>query len=232
MIPYRGLVIVAVLLNPAAQAFAGEKPQAVSEREIKKLVDQLVSPNPKPITGDEDERAAPEYRLPKGFDRKKQEQVRIARVELRKIGPAAFPFLIERWHDKRHCLTVSHGVSGYCHNRTVGEICQAIIFDQLQPYSYWPAGDGDPRGKPKTPGYPDAFLSSQQAARRWWQKNKDKTLYQMQLTALDWVIAQEAKSPQSYTDKERQGLQDLRKKLVRQGKPLPPGNYDFVDIEE
>jgi hypothetical protein len=226
------LVIVALLLIPVAGARPGEKPQVPSEREIKKLVDQLVSPNPKPITGDEDERVEPEYRLPRGFDKDKQKQVHAARYQLKQIGPAAFPFLIERWKDKRYCMTVSHGLSGYCYNWTVGQVCEAIAFDQLQPYSTWPAGYDDPRGKPKSPDYPPHFLSSQKAARKWWEKNKQKTLYQMQLEILDWVIAEEAKRPKDYTDKDRQALRSLRKELVKDVKPLSRGNYFSVDIEQ
>src|SRR5262249_26524937 len=175
-----GWLVVGSLLSQASTVCAGEKPQQRSEQEIKALIDQLVSPNPKPITGDEDARQAPDYRLPPGFVREKQKQVHRARSKLTQLGPQAFPFLIERWGDKRYCLTTSHGLSGYCHNETVGHICRAIIFDQLQPYSYWPSTEDDPRGKPRRPDYPTKFLGSQKSARQWWDKNKQKTLYQMQ----------------------------------------------------
>jgi len=74
------------------------------------------------------------------------------------------------------------------------------------------------------------FLNSQKAARKWWEENKDKTLAQMQLEVLDWVIAEEAKRPGDFTDAERRELQDLRKKLEKGGKSLPPGGipaYEF-----
>jgi hypothetical protein len=53
----------------------------------------------------------------------------------------------------------------------------------------------------------------------------------MQCEALDWVIAEEAKRPKDFTDKEREGLQRVRKQLEG-GKPLPAGNYEWVEIVE
>jgi hypothetical protein len=225
-------IVIGLLLSPGLWGCSSEKPTPPMDPEIQALIDQLVSPNPKPITGKEDENVEPDYRLPAGFDRDKQKQVHSARRELRQLGPKAFPFLIERWGDEKYCLTCSEGINGYCFNQTVGAICESIIFDQLQPYSFWPRVDGDPRGKPKRPDYPGRFLGSREAARQWWEKNKDKSLYQMQLEILDWVIAEEAKRPADFTDKEKQGVHEIRQKLVKSGKPLPPGNYDWTDIEQ
>lgn len=220
------------LLILRATALGGENTRPLLEKEFKMLIDQLVSPNPKPITGDEDENEAPDYRLPAGFDRKKQEQVHRARVKLRQLGPSAFPYLIERWGDKRYCLTTSHGLSGYCHNESVGDVCRAIVFDQLQPYSFWPKRDDDPRGKPKRPSYPDRFLGTDQSAMKWFEKNKHKPLFDLQLEVVDWVIAGEAKRPRDFTDAEREELQQIRRKLVESKKPLPPGSFNLTDIEE
>jgi hypothetical protein len=52
----------------------------------------------------------------------------------------------------------------------------------------------------------------------------------MQRMVLDWVIAEEGKRPKDFTDEERLSLRQLRKKLLRRGKPLPPGNYGSVEI--
>src|SRR4029079_15698575 len=77
-----GWLVVGILLSRESPACAGGKPQPQSEQKIKALIDQLVQPNPKPITGDEDARQAPDYRLPPSFDRKKQKQVHRARSKL------------------------------------------------------------------------------------------------------------------------------------------------------
>jgi hypothetical protein len=225
--------IVGVLLIDGARAFGGEQPQQPSDQEILDLIDQLVSWNPKPITRREDRTLPPfNYRLPPGFDVRKQGAVFQARTKLRQLGPRAFPFLIERWGDEHYCLTTSHSLSEAYYNRTVGHICRAIICDQLQPYSYWPRVDGDPRGRPKRPSYPAKFLATQEQAREWCNKNKHRTLREMQLEVLDWIIAEEAKRPQDFTDEERQTLQKYRNQLVQDNQPFPAGNYDMVDIEQ
>jgi hypothetical protein len=193
-----------------------------TEKEIKALIDQLASPNPKPIIN---KRGAPSIDLPPGFDRKKQDKVHLARSKLVELGTLAFPSLIESDKDERYSLTTSNGLSGWFYNESVGRVCRTIIFDQLQPYGYWQAVGGDPRGNPHRPSYPGNFLKSQEAAKAWWEKNKEKSLYQMQLETLNWVIAEEAKRPGDFTDKEKQCLQKLRKKLVGAGKPLPAGSY-------
>ena len=224
-------LLVGVVLLAGALAFGDEKAPP-SEKEIKSLIDQLVSPNPKPITGDEDERVAPEYRLPEGFDQRKQRAVHDARSRLKEIGPPAFPYLVECWSDKRYCLTTSHGLYGYCQNESVGEICEAIILDQLQPYSYWPAGYDDPRGHPHRPSYPSTFLASAETAKKWCDWNKHQSLYVLQLGILDWVIAAESERPGDFTDEERAELQKIRRELTASGKPLLRGNYNLTDIEQ
>jgi hypothetical protein len=104
---------------------------------------------------------------------------------------------------------------------SVGKVCQAIIRFQLQPSVHHAEKRHEKGHYP--PSYTGRFLASQKAARRWWEEHKDKSLYQMQLEVLDWVIAEEAKQTDNYTDAERRELQTLRKKLVKGGKPLPPG---------
>lgn len=225
----RGLLGAMLLLS--GSALGGDDSPALSRRESNELVERLASPNPKPITGDEDKSVAPDYRLPPGFDQKKQKRVRDAIETLRGLGTRAFPALIERWDDKRYCVTTFHRLSEYSRNATVGEICQKTIFDQLQPYGYWPMTDDDPRGKPKRPGYPGRFLRSKKAAQEWWAKHKDKAMFEIQLEVLDWAIAEEAKHPDDYTAEEKQFLRDVRAMLVKIATPMSPGNYDWVQIE-
>jgi hypothetical protein len=215
-----GWLFVGIVVGQATPASSGEDPQPPKANEIKTLIDRLVSPNPAP---DEDKLKAGETKadggFPRDFDHKKQAQVHRACVRLTELGPQAFPLLIERWEDKRYCLTTE--VASYT-NKSVGEVCRSIIHGQLQPYGHFQKGYADPRGKPHRPDSAATFLGSQKAARQWWEKNKDKTLSQMQLEVLDWVIAEESKRRGDFTDEERRELQALRKKLVKGGKPLAP----------
>ena len=226
-----GLLVIAVLVGAAAPSHGGKHAPAQPEQKIKDLIDQLVSPNPKPITAEEDHNVGPHYRLPPGFDREKQKPVSQAHEELEKLGTRAFPFLIDRWGDKRYSFTTSNELSGWCRNQTVGKVCQTIIYGQLQPYGYWQAIGRDPRGTAFRPRYPETFLSSKEAAKQWWEKRKEKRLDEMQLEVLDWVIAEEAKHARKFSDKERQYLKKVRQTLSTSGKPLPPGSYYLDTIE-
>jgi hypothetical protein len=215
-----GWLLVGIVLGQATPALCGDKPQTPTANEIKTLIEGLVSPNPAPDTK---KMKASETKadggFPRDFDHKKQAQVHRACVKLTELGPQAFPFLIERWEDNRYCLTTE--IAAYT-NESVGRTCRRIIAGQLQPYGHFQKVPGDPRRKRLRPDYVATFLASQKAARHWWEKNKDKTLSQMQLEVLDWVIAEEAKRLADFADEERRELQDLRQKLVQGGKPLPP----------
>lgn len=220
-----------ILILSSVQAFAEEEKKPATKQEIETLVARLISPNPKPITGDDDKSVAPDYRLPPGFDKAKQLPVLQARVDLAELGLQAFPYLIDKWDDKQHCITMFHSLSEYSHNVTVGFVCQKILFDQLQPYSIWPRSEDDPRGKPKRPSYPSAHLRNQREAREWWEKHKTKTMFEIQLEVLDWVIAEEAKRPADYSDEEREFVKMIREELLRRRVPMPPGNYDWMNPE-
>lgn len=228
------MLLPAVAATSLTVAFAADAPKGNSkkkapptEKEIKALIDQLASPNPKPIVN---KKRVPSIDLPPGFDPEKQDKVHLARSKLVELGPLAFPFLIERENDKHYSLTTCDDLSGWFKNESVGYVCRTIIFGQIQPYGYWQEVGSDPRGKPHRPSYPGHFLKSRETEKAWWEKHKEKSLYQMQLEALDWVITEEAKRPGDFIDKEKQYLQKLRKKLVKGGKPLPAGNYDAKAI--
>ncbi len=203
-----------------------EKSPTLTEEEIANLIDNLVSPNPEPK-----ERRGPELKLPKDFDREKQKIVRQARYKLKELGPTAFPSLIKRWDDKRYSLTMSVGINGYMFNASVGQVCKDIVYDQVQPFGMWPVTEDDPRGKPHRPGYPYRHLGNQKDALAWCEKHKDKSLYEVQLMVLDWIIKTEAADPENYTDDERKALKEYRKKLVESKVPILRGHFLVNDIE-
>jgi hypothetical protein len=205
--------------RPAATTDAPKK--KMTEQEIKALIDKLVSPNPQPSIHADD------YDLPPGFDREKQKLVRKAVSDLKSLGPQAFPFLIDRWDDEHYCLTTSYGPTGDCHNETVGYFCKMIIFDQIQPYGNWQGIKDDGIHIVPRPDYPSSFLSSMKAAKKWCEEHKNKSLAEIQLEVLDWVIAEEA---EWYPVKERNHLREIRAKLYPGKMPLLPGEYHPIEI--
>lgn len=230
---HRSVMVIGIMLGQYMLVCGQKKPQsaeeekkpAPTEKEIKALIDQLVSPNPKPII-----QKKPTIKLPKDFDLAKQELVHEARSKLLKIGTPAFPLLIENFKDEHYSLTTQNGLDGIYWNETLGDVCRTIIFDQLQPGGTWQIGDGDPRSVAKRPAYPHNFLYSQKDAQAWWKQNSKKSLYDLQLEALDWIIAEESKTPEKYLKKEKEYLQKSRKELMESGKPLSPGNYGSKEI--
>ena len=226
-----GETVYAKDIRPPTNKFiGGENKLPLSEQEIRTLIDRLVSPYPKPQGG-----------LPPDFDQDKQKSVREAVYEtctkLNALGEKAFPYLIERWEDKQYCLTVSHAPFPGCyHNLTVGEVCQRLIYGQVQPFGcrqvYGPSLSTSAIYQPPPaptfrPVYPIVFLPSKEKARQWWDKNKGKRLQEIQLEVLDWVIAEEAKQPKEVSDMECQELQKIRQKLVTGGKPLASGIFYY-----
>ena len=122
-------LLVGIGLGQATSAPCAEKRKPATADQIKALVEGLVSPNPAP-----DERTLQAGMLkagggfPRGYDHKKQAQVHRACRELTDLGPRAFPFLIERWEDKRYCLTTE--IATYF-PESVGRICRSIIDGHL-----------------------------------------------------------------------------------------------------
>jgi hypothetical protein len=203
------------MLSGAAGEPATKSP---TDAEIKALVDQLVNPNPRPMTN-----KSPRFRYPKDFDHEKERKVDEARRKLLDLGTRAFPFLIERWDDHRYSLVTCNGLSGAYDTMNVGSVCYAIVYSQVQPYGTWAENKvGDPRSVPGRPGY---SLGEKKEALIWWEKNKSKSLKEIQLEVLDWVIAEETKKPKSYIDEERKALADMRAELVKTGNAIPPGSY-------
>jgi hypothetical protein len=210
------LFLFIILAATTLPTYTGESEKKPTEKEIKALIDKLVSPNPEPVFSGDEIKDSPSY------DREKQKLVEKAFDDLENLGPQAFPFLIDRWDDKHFSLTTSYGPNGSLHNVSVGEVCKMIIFNQIQPFGCW-KGIDEHEHMITRPDYPARFLSSRKDAKKWYEEHKNKSLAEIQLEVLDWVIAQEGK------DVEKDVL-ELRIKLKDGKKPLPPGEYHPIEI--
>ena len=200
--------------------------QGARSKQVEKLINALVSENAAPDPG-------AWRKPPRGYDRKKQQPVLRAVGKLKALGPSGFKFLIENWGDKRYCLTYSVGINGYMGNATVGEMCRRIMFDQIQPYGYWTLGEAeafdDPRNRRLRPDYPKEFLADQETAAEWLEEHKNKSLVEIQLMVINWIIEQESASPNDFTDRKRECMQKIRDELVKSQKPRTRGNYHSDD---
>jgi hypothetical protein len=198
----------------ASTGFAGEKPP--TEREIKSLIDQLVSPNLVTPT----DKCWPEH--PPNYDREAQKRVLAAMQKLRAIGLPAFPYLIERVDDKRYCLTEDAASCDFAFS--VGTICYRTVEAHLQAFGpHHTKGEGDPRQRPSRPHYiREHELTTPNNFQAWWKTHKDKSMREIQIEVLEWTIAEEEKRPNDVSVEERNHLKTVLAKLRRASEPLPP----------
>lgn len=140
--------------------------------------------------------------------RKAQDRVWSAWKRLFELGKPTFPYLLEHLDDTRYGLTEEDDIDGDWHNYSVGDLCQTIFLSHLQPYGdYYTRGKGNPRERPRRPSYFKHYqLSNPAAAEKWWKARNKKTMTELQIEALEWVIAEEAKRPKDYSDRERKYL--------------------------
>ncbi len=190
--------------------------QSAVEKKVKTLIEQLASPHQgADLDPDTRQKQGKASEVPLDVWRK-----------LSGLGPEAFPYLLEKVHDKRYSFTADGGADNV--NWTVGRACHDIVRCNLQPYGCSMSFNvddpdaPDPRTHPCRPCYMEHYrLDDPKEAKTWWEAHKDKSLRELQLEALEWVIAEEAKKPTKYPKSERAHLSGISEKLQSSKDPLP-----------
>jgi hypothetical protein len=214
---HRALQIVMLLALAISANFAHAENAAARDAKIEALIAQLVSPNQTPQT------KGPDAKYPAGYDHKAQERVRAAWKQLYDLGPVAFPQLIKHFDDDRYSFTADGGAAD--RNWPVGGACSDIVRCYLQPYSEFALTVDEGKGKRRRrrPNYfYDLRLNDRETAERWWKKHRDKSLREIQIESLEWVLAEEVKRPNVYDIEERRHIESILTKLEASDKPLPP----------
>jgi hypothetical protein len=205
------LLLAAGLVLCTLASAPGEEP--LTEKEVDDLVVQLVSPNKPPNT------RGPDAEYPAGYDHIAQEKASAAWWKLRSAGIRTFPHLFKHLKDARYALTV-HGLAAD-ENYSVGSLCCSIVRGHLEPWGFFTAGEGDPRGRARRKSYLDQFkLCDEVSARTWWMSHKDKTLRELQLEALEWVVAEETGPRSRYPKAEKDHVQALLLSLKESSESL------------
>ncbi|MFN7889164.1 MAG: hypothetical protein ACK5OC_02635, partial [Pirellula sp.] len=190
--------------------------ETVDKETVDSLVARLASKNKPPKT------RGPSAVYPKGYDQEGQEDIFLAYRELCKLGPKAFPFIIPHLGDKRYSLTADGGAADV--NFTVGQLCFSAIDLQLQPYKTYSRGEGDPRNRPSRPHYLAKLdLRDPAKTQDWIDSLKNKTLLQLQIEVLEWVIEEESKDRTKYPAVEHDWLHETLETLKKAEEPLPSG---------
>jgi hypothetical protein len=192
--------------------FAADDPS--SDQRIEALIQKLVSPN-----------KAPEMRFGKtegSGDYEQNARAMGAFSQLKKLGVGAFPLLFDHLDDQRYSFTADRGDAD--DNWSVGRACFDIVRCQLEPFCGFsvPRNETTDRGPPRPCYAAHINLRNPASAKVWWEARKSKSLRELQIEALQWAIAEEAKTPERYSDKERTKLQRVLAKLRVGNVPLAP----------
>lgn len=209
---------VVVVLSPPVASEAKAEPAtpgtaAPSGAKIMGLIDRLVSPNSPPrIDG-------PDTEYPKGFDKAAQGRVYDAFHKLSEVGLQAFPYLHARLSDSRYCITMDTGPAD--ENFSVGRVCHLVMDGHLQPWQ-------DPRPGPGRPNYFSHHeLESSKAFQSWWGTHKNRSMREIQIEVVEWIIAQEKQKPGVYLGEDVKILKRVLAELQKSDKPFPP-TFPFV----
>ena len=155
-----------------------------TEKQIEQLIEQLASKN-SPPTGD----GWPGLERPDNWDESAQEIVYKAKDSLSDLGKSAFPILLKHLDDQRYSKT---GWTAIEYNQSVGDVCSEIIVGNVDligmTFKVRTGADGKYHG---CPTYFFTLVGSD--IEQWWQKNKHKSLKQMQIDVLKWRIKEENK---------------------------------------
>jgi hypothetical protein len=201
--------------EPATKEAATKDARA---KEFKALIEQLASPNMKPMTHNDGDATV---KFPPRYDVQAQARINEARKQLQRDVEEALPFLVEALNDARYSLTMDWADGDGYYNRSVGEVCEEVITSHLEIYrdkirfsspQHWRRYNGAPISK------------------EWYEPRKDRSLAELQVEAVERALAlrkadrgkSEPKEVREESNKEVSALEALRDQIVKSGKPVEP----------
>ena len=209
-------------------------PTQNTERDYRKLVEGLVSPNcPIWIVNGREYTTA--ISIPPDYDWKAQKRIDENRELLSAHLEEALPFLIEGCTDTRYSLS-GRGDGDYVINSCVGWVCENIIVEPVEVFREF-MRFSDPMEWQRYNFVPrlsitiDTHVTDEQKkeVQDWWQRRKDKSLRELQIEAFDWAIEKRTKEFEKYKERERPDdidrLTAARDKLSRGTRYLPPRGH-------
>jgi hypothetical protein len=174
-------------------------------------VARLVSSNPMPRLGTSTKRLPV---FPDEYDLDEQERVLDVWEDLNADASKCFEAIVTHTDDERYCVTFQTS-TGVWQNATVGQICRAIVFRNVEFYRRHLRSVGDPKVFPE-------FIP-RGSIKKWWQERDETNLYELQKSGIEWAIQGEIKRGfNSEKEKERvlEPLLRLRQKLRESKKAL------------
>jgi hypothetical protein len=213
---WKQAVSIVLLLSAVCVAESPQKTE-YADGDIEKLVAQLVSPNQPPDIQSTYAKYGPQ------FDRNAQKLVSKSWGELRRLAPRSFPFVFDHVADKRYALTQDSG--DLDKNYSVGFLCRDILVSSLQP-DVWDHKEGGTsyKRRPTQPDYISHYrLMNPESAKEWWKSRKDRSLRELQIEVLEWILVEEMKLPETYSDADLNKVQQQLRELNASREPRKLG---------
>ena len=133
----------------------------------------------------------------------------------------AFPSLIEHFDDMRYATLTESFVAEEWRNWSVGQVCRETIKSQIERRGRFP-NQLDPSYGVLRPSYVEKFLRDREDAQKWWEKHQGKSLREIQIEVVEWVLAAEKRSTLSDYAADIDFFSRELKVLQTSDKPRPP----------
>ena len=228
MLPQRTnltLATLGILSIYAASTDAGDgsgpRKERLTAAECRQLVARLVNPDKPPFTENF------VLKLPKGVDaqtlRRKQAKITAAYQKLSDNIEVALPVLLQEVDDERFSFVYT-STSGAITTQSVGGACCDIIAAHIEEYRQH-VTRGDFAGVPRCPSF---IWDECGGIEKWWKSRKDKSLADLQLEAIEWVLRQ--KRPRAFESEEdwaaaKRTVAKMAKNIRASKKPIPVDHH-------
>jgi hypothetical protein len=219
-----GKVILPLLLlslSPVTRAQEKELPVAVVDsgsKVVDELVAGLVSHRPAPWPTGVDGPPSESEWAPAFSGRYATEEVKMAIIQLQKLGPSAFPHLLKHLDDDRYSYSDEPLISGVngggWMNHSVGEAVYLVLTNDLSWVGGYKIRDGAD-GKSVMPLTIGDFIDTRGGLEAWVETVKDRSRIEVFTEFIEWCVAEEKKRGFASNEEEERVLSNCRKKLEK-----------------
>lgn len=141
-------------------------------------------------------------RVPRNYDFEAQKKVYLAEQKLSLLGPPAFEALVRHINDKSYCKTDLW--NDFNTDWNVDEICHQILAHQIEVVRF-PYGKGRRLGDGMVYwfGSYNHAVAKYGSEEKWWKANRNRSLKEMQIEALECSIKREKEYGFSDSEEEK-----------------------------
>jgi hypothetical protein len=208
--------VAAVLLVAVCHAALAQQAEVNDkrvERNYRKLVEGLVSPN-RPIKCDNSRRT---ISIPPNYDWKAQERIEENRKILFEHCAEALPFLIDGCADARYSLVSKWSEDEDYYSWSVGRVCSEIVARRVEVFRHYIKFTLPMWHRYNFVPIPRSTMTKKdrKEMQEWWRGHNGMSLQELQLAGFDWAIEKRKKEIAASADAEtKKAGSDELKNLV------------------